>query len=171
MNTLDYLVKCVLPAAYKLMPSRMNSPEASSLLICIALQETGLRARRQMLEAGKPWWASRPGAANGFWQFERDGGVRGVLRHPGASAIVLPVLAELLYPPDPYAVHEALIHNDVLACVLARALLYSVPAALPGQDEPGNGWEQYLSAWKPGKPHKEAWTAHYRTAWDIVEAA
>ena len=155
MNMLDYLVKCVLPAAYKLMPSRMNSPEASSLLICIALQESGLRARRQMLDAGKPWWESRPGAANGLWGFERDGGVRGVMRHPAASAIVLPVIDALLYPRDPYAVHEALIHNDVLACVLARALLYSTPDAMPRPNEEGKGWAIYIKAWRPGKPHPE----------------
>lgn len=168
MNTLDYLVKCVLPAAYKLMPSRMNSPEASSLLICIALQESGLRARRQMLENGKQWWESKPGPANGLWQFERDGGVRGVMRHAAASAIVLPVIDALLYPRDPYAVHEALIHNDVLACVLARALLYSVPESLPGPNDPTKGWSQYVSAWRPGKPHPEVWPENYRIAWEAA---
>ena len=169
--TPELLLKTAIIPALGLLDSKLDTPAARAMLIAIALQETGLKARRQILEAGKPWWASRPGAANGLFQFERDGGVRGVLRHPGASAIVLPVLAELLYPPDPYVVHEAIIHNDVLACVLARALLYSVPHTLVGRDEPGYGWEQYLSAWKPGKPHKETWTAHYRTAWAVVEAA
>ena len=169
--TPELLLKAAIIPALSLLNPRLDTPEARAMLICVAAQESGLRARRQMLEARDHWWESKPGPANGLWQFERDGGVRGVMRHAAASAIVLPVIDALLYPRDPYAVHEALIHNDVLACVLARALLYSVPDALPGPDEPGNGWEQYLSAWRPGKPHKEAWAAHYRTAWDIVEAA
>lgn len=169
--TPELLLKTAIIPALGMLDSKLDTPAARAMLIAIALQESGIKARRQILEAGKPWWASRPGAANGFWQFERDGGVRGVLRHPGASAIVLPVLAELLYPPDPYAVHEALIHNDVLACVLARALLYSVPDALPGPDEHGNGWAQYLSAWRPGKAHKESWARNYEIAWEVVGAA
>jgi hypothetical protein len=138
------------------------------MLIAIALQETGLRARRQMLEARDHWWESKPGKGHGFWQFERDGGVRGVLRHAAASAIVLPVIDAMLYPRDPYAVHEALIHNDILACVLARALLYSVPDAMPRPNEADKGWSIYLKAWRPGKAHPEAWPENYRIAWEAV---
>ena len=166
--TPELLLKTAIIPALSLLDPKLDAPAARAMLICIALQESGLRARRQMLEAGKPWWESRPGAANGLFMFERDGGVRGVMRHPAASAIVLPVIDALLYPRDPYAVHEALIHNDVLACVLARALLYSVPDALPGPNDPGKGWVQYVSAWRPCKPHVEPWANNYRTAWATV---
>ena len=166
--TPELLLKTAIIPAMSLLNPRLDTPEARALLICIALQESGLRARRQMLEAGKPWWESRPGAANGLFMFERDGGVRGVMRHPAASAIVLPVIDALLYPRDPYAVHEALIHNDVLACVLARALLYSTPDAMPRPNEADKGWAIYLKAWRPGKPHSEPWENHYRIAWATV---
>ena len=166
--TPELLLKTAIIPALGMLESKLDTPAARALLIAIALQESGLKSRRQILEAGKPWWESRPGAANSFWQFERDGGVRGVLRHPGAGAIVLPVLADLLYPPDPYAVHEAIIHNDVLACVLARALLYSVPDAMPRPNESEKGWAIYLKAWRPGKPHPEVWPENYRTAWATV---
>ena len=166
--TPELLLKTAIIPALGMLDSTLDTPAARALLIAIALQESGLKARRQILEAGKPWWESKPGAANSFWQFERDGGVRGVLRHPGASAIVLPVLADLLYPPDPYAVHEAIIHNDVLACVLARALLYSVPDALPGLHETAKSWDYYVGAWRPGKPHPEVWPENYRIAWEAV---
>ena len=166
--TPELLLKTAIIPALGMLDSTLDTPAARALLIAIALQESGLKARRQILEAGKPWWESKPGAANSFWQFERDGGVRGVLRHPGASAIVLPVLADLLYPRDPYAVHEALIHNDVLACVLARALLYSVPDAMPAQNEPDKGWAIYIKAWRPGKPHPAEWPENYRIAWEAV---
>ena len=166
--TPELLLKTAIIPAMSLLNPRLDTPEARALLICIALQESGLRARRQMLEAGKPWWESRPGAANGLFMFERDGGVRGVMRHPAASAIVLPVIDALLYPRDPYAVHEALIHNDVLACVLARALLYSTPDAMPRPNEPDKGWAIYIKAWRPGKPHPAEWPENYRTAWATV---
>ena len=166
--TPELLLKTAIIPALSLLDSELNTRPARAMLIAIALQESGLRARRQMLENGKQWWESKPGPANGLWQFERDGGVRGVMRHPAASAIVLPVIDALLYPRDPYAVHEALIHNDVLACVLARALLYSTPDAMPRPNEADKGWAIYLKAWRPGKAHPEVWANHYRTAWAAV---
>jgi len=166
--TPELLLKTAIIPALSLIDPKLDTRPARAMLIAISAQESGLRARRQMLDAGKPWWESRPGAANGLWGFERDGGVRGVMRHPAASAIVLPVIDALLYPRDPYAVHEALIHNDVLACVLARALLYSTPDAMPRPNEVGKGWAIYLKAWRPGKPHPEVWPENYRIAWEAV---
>ena len=166
--TPELLLKTAIIPALSLLDPKLDAPAARAMLIAIALQESGLRARRQMLEAGKQWWESRPGAANGLFMFERDGGVRGVMRHPAASAIVLPVIDAMLYPRDPYAVHEALIHNDVLACVLARALLYSTPDAMPRPNEADKGWAIYVKAWRPGKPHPEVWPENYRIAWEAV---
>ena len=167
--TPELLLKTAIIPALGMLDSKLDTPAARAMLIAIALQESGLKARRQMLEARDHWWESKPGKGHGFWQFERDGATRGVMvRHAAASAIVLPVIDALLYPRDPYAVHEALIHNDVLACVLARALLYSVPDALPGPNDPGKGWVQYVCAWRPGKPHVEPWANNYRTAWATV---
>ena len=166
--TPELLLKTAIIPALSLLNPRLDTPAARALLICIALQETGLRARRQMLEARDHWWESKPGKGYGFWQFERDGATRGVMRHAAASAIVLPVIDALLYPRDPYAVHEALVHNDVLACVLARALLYSTPDAMPGPNEADKGWAIYLKAWRPGKPHPEFWPENYRIAWGAV---
>ena len=166
--TPELLLKTAIIPALSLLNPKLDTPEARAMLICVSLQESGLRARRQMLDARDHWWESRPGAANGLFMFERDGGVRGVMRHAAASAIVLPVIDAMLYPRDPYAVHEALIHNDVLACVLARALLYSVPDALPGLHETAKSWDYYVGAWRPGKPHPESWPENYRIAWEAV---
>ena len=167
--TPELLLKTAIIPALGMLDSKLDTPAARAMLIAIALQETGLRARRQMLEARDHWWESKPGKGHGFWQFERDGATRGVMvRHAAASAIVLPVIDALLYPRDPYGVHEALIHNDVLACVLARALLYSTPDAMPRPNEPEKGWAIYLKAWRPGKPHPEGWPENYRIAWEAV---
>jgi hypothetical protein len=166
--TPELLLKTAIIPALSLLNPKLDTPAARAMLICVSLQESGLRARRQMLDARDHWWESRPGAANGLFMFERDGGVRGVMRHAAASAIVVPVIDAMLCPRDPYAVHEALIHNDVLACVLARALLYSTPDAMPGPNEADKGWAIYLKAWRPGKPHPEVWPENYRIAWEAV---
>ena len=62
------------------------SPEAERFLLAIAQQESGqsLKHRYQVLRVGDP---SRPGRAKGWWQFERSGGVAGVLGHPATKRV------------------------------------------------------------------------------------
>lgn len=167
--TPDTLIDIAIEPAMGLLPAKMDSPEARAMLIAIALQESGLTARAQILEAGKPWWASRPGAARGLWQFERSGGVAGVLGHPATQPIAYPILDELLYPADAHTIHDALAHNDVLACVFARLLLYTLPRPLPKRGDEAESWRQYMSAWRPGKPHPGTWSANYAMAWQAVD--
>jgi hypothetical protein len=61
--------------------------------------------------------------------------------------------------------YSAIEHNDVLAAVFARLLLWTVPGRLPGRAEPVRAWNQYLSAWNPGKPHEETWAPLFELAW------
>lgn len=150
-----------IPAAYTFLPERMQSPEATAMLLAIGLQESKFAARRQLPK----------GPARGFWQFERAGGVEGVLTHPDTWKPVRQVLNALSYPPeaDSYACHTALEHNDVLAVCFARLLLWTLPERLPRRLEIDVAWNQYLRAWRPGKPHPETWPDNYAAAWAIVE--
>lgn len=152
----------ILPAALSLLPARMDSPAARAMLVAIGLQESRFEHRRQI-----------GGPARGFPQFERGsdskgGGIVGVLRHAASGAHLLPALDALRYPPDADALYDAIEHNDVLACVLARLLLFTLPYALPGAAEPDEGWRQYLEAWRPGRPHRATWDAFYAQAWGVV---
>jgi hypothetical protein len=52
--------------------------------------------------------------------------------------------------------------------VFARLLLFTLPAPLPLQSDPDEGWRQYLDAWRPGTPHLATWTANYAAAWAVV---
>lgn len=171
--TPETFVDTVIDPALALLPARMDSPEARAMLVAIALQESGLTARVQLLEAWEPWWASRPGPASGpargLWQFELGGGVAGVLGHSASQPFALPILDELLYPADAHIIHEALAHNDVLACVFARLLLYTLPRPLPQRGDEAESWRQYMSAWRPGKPHPSTWSANYTMAWQAVD--
>ena len=167
--TPDTLIDIVIEPALGLLPAKMDTPEARAMLIAIALQESGLAARVQILDAGKPWWVSRPGPARGLWQFERGGGVAGVLGHPDTQPIVYPILDELLYPADAHIIHEALANNDVLATIFARLLLWSLPRPLPKRGDEAESWRQYMAAWRPGKPHPSTWSANYTMAWASVD--
>ena len=157
----SYLHRHIVPAAYDVLPAHMATPEATALVMAIALQESACAHRTQM-----------HGPAKGFWQFEAQGGVRGVLQHPSTRSYAKAALVALCYRPTLTAaeIHAALEHNDVLACVWARLLLWTLPDALPSSHEPEKAWGLYLAAWRPGKPHPKTWDGYYTRAWALVTA-
>lgn len=130
----------------------VTSP-AIHFLGAIALQESGQRARFQVLSTG------HPGAARGFWQFEAGGGVRGVMRHARTRQAAQRLCAACLVRFEEVAIWRALEGHDVLAAGLARLLVFSDGAALP--TTAGAGWKYYLRTWWPGKPHPVAWASHW----------
>jgi hypothetical protein len=134
-----------------------SDDRARVMLLSIAGQESGLRYRAQV-----------GGPARGLWQFEKGGGVRGVLNHTLTSPLAKLACGDLLFPPTETAVHPALEQNDALACVFARLLLLSDPRALPQVSEPDVGWAYYLRTWRPGKPHPNTWAGHWREALEAV---
>lgn len=151
----------IMPAAYSLLPPQMQSDQATAMLLAIGLQESKFKHRRQMGN----------GPARGFWQFERGGGVKGISTHVGVKDHVEQTLEALRYThglTDYTTTHALLEHHDVLACVCARLLLWTVPGSLPKEDQPDLGWQQYLAGWRPGKPHPETWADNYSRAWMIV---
>jgi hypothetical protein len=75
----------------------------------------------------------------------------------------------LQYAPTERVCHPALEHNDILAAIFARLLLYTVPAALPTRDEGTLAYGQYIAGWRPGRPHPEKWPSYYRQAWKLVD--
>lgn len=126
------------------------------MLVAIALQESGCSARRQVR-----------GTARGFWQFEANG-LAGVRRHQKTSQPFEGALNALVYSPTMHTdtLLAALEHNDVLACVCARLLLFTLPQPLPGRDDVSPAWQQYLEAWRPGKPRPGEWLENFAVAWD-----
>jgi hypothetical protein len=159
MTTLEYLHRHVLPAAYAVLPAHMQSPKADAMLLAIALQESKAAHRRQI-----------KGPARGFWQFEMGGGTRGVLTHPSSKLHIRSALTDLCYRPTSTAqiLHPVLEHNDVLACVFARLLLWTLPQTLPEPEDVTEGWAQYLEAWRPGRPHPKKWSENHTLAWAMV---
>ena len=161
-----YALVHILPAAFALLPAKMDTPQARAMLLAVGLQESGFRHRRQI-----------EGPARGFWQFEQRGGVAGVLTHAHTAEIARDVCGLLGYQTSGAVsargavVYAALADNDILACAFARLLLWTLPEALPGRDAPDTGWAQYLKAWRPGKPRKDSWNGYWETAWLMVDPA
>lgn len=154
---IDYVRRFVLPAAYSILPTSMGSEQATAMLLAIGWQESRLEKRRQV-----------GGPARGLWQFESGGGVVGVLKHAKTREHARTALRRLGYPhePTPHGVHLALEHNDVLAAIWARLLLWTVPGALPKVTESALGWFQYESGWRPGKPKPESWAQAWAVGWN-----
>jgi hypothetical protein len=148
--------RIILTPALSLLPERMASVPARAMLIAICLQESGLIHRQQI-----------GGPARGFPQFEKAG-ILGVLTHHATADLARHVCSELAYQPNVDEVHAAIRDNDLLAACFARLLLWTVPAALPGPDQPDVGWDQYTRAWRPGRPRRELWDDNWERARQAV---
>lgn len=159
------VLRDMIEPAFRELPARMASDEARVMLLAIGLQESRFRHRVQMpLRPGMP-----PGPARGFWQFERGGGVRGVLRHPASRNEALQSLQHRNIPEDERVVWEKLAEDDVLAAVFARLLLFTDAAPLPPIGAEAAAWAYYIRNWRPGKPHPQTWKALYDSAVETVK--
>lgn len=158
MTPREWIDSGVLPA-YDLLPARMASIEATAMLIAIALQESRLIHRVQI-----------GGPAHGFLQFEKGGGVHGVLNHAGTKAHAVSVCAARNCEPTNAAAYEAIVNDDVLAAAFGRLLLWTVAGPLPQRGQHQYAWEYYISGWRPGNPHRHTWDDFFDTAWQEVLA-
>lgn len=148
MNLSDALKSSVLPAL-SMLPKPMDSSAACVMLLSIGLQESGFKFRRQMGN----------GPALGFWQFEKGGGVRGVLTHDATWHHAMRLCAASGVKAAPAPVWNAMERDDVLAAGFARLLLWSDPKPLPSTSDAA--WALYLRTWRPGKPHPETWPKYF----------
>lgn len=139
------------------LPEKMYSQEATTMLLAIGYQESGFEDRHQV-----------GGPARGFWQFE-VAGVKGVLEHHATAKIAGELCSELGYElPTAPDIHAALEHNDILAACFARLLLWTLPQSLPDLGDGALAWDQYLDAWRPGKPRPEHWRENYNRAKEML---
>lgn len=149
----------VIEPAMLLLPERMDSAAARVLMLAICGQEARWLHRRQI-----------GGPAHGLWQFEKGGGVKGVLTHPASRDLAVAVCTErgLSNGTLVQSAYDALPDDDVLAACFARLLLWTDPRALPKIGAKQEAWDYYLRNWRPGKPHAKTWSGVYDTACGIV---
>lgn len=151
MTPLRLLNLAIIPAMAEL--TRCGIPDtvdARRLILAIALQESGLAHRRQVLTGGV-----EAGPAASFWQFEPAGGCAGVLTHYLTATTMRSLCVDFNVGTTPQTLWEAMRYNDIVAAIAARLLIYTLPHKLPLTA--ADGWAQYTAAWRPGKPHPETW--------------
>lgn len=162
---IETIVDHVIPAAMSLLPAKMDSPEARVMLVAIGLQESRFMNRRQQ-QAERPalsFWQYEPGHLSGFY---------GVFRHAATKDVAINVCRMMRYPwQDLDQLRRVSEHNDVLACAVARLLLWTLPDKLPAADEVDVAYQQYLEAWRPGSPRPLTWPAMHSEARGRILAA
>lgn len=158
MTPQELLDTAIIPALTFL---KLDSLPARNIMLSIALQESGLRHRRQVDSNGVG-----NGPAVSFWQFEQGGGCKGVLFHPASAQRMRLVCSEQGIVATPAALWEAMKTNDILGAAAARLLLYTLPNKLPMASV--DGWNQYVAAWRPGKPKPDTWANNWETAGRVV---
>lgn len=162
------LAEGILPAM-ELLPASMWSVEAYALMLAIALQESGLRARRQQV-----WSRSErrmvPGPARSLYQFEL-GGLKGVLQHPATQRHAARLVDALGYAEaTPAELLDRMVDDDVLASGMARLNLFWYPKALPARAEGSEpAYRYYDDIWRPGVKRPNDWPPNWVRAWDTVE--
>jgi hypothetical protein len=145
--------KVIRQTFIEVMPSKFDTPEAEVMLLAIGLQESGFQTRQQI-----------GGPARSFWQFEKGGGVRGVLSCADTKTYAQMVCTHRGIPPTMDAVYARMLDDDLLGCSFARLLLYSDPTALPSIGDAQGAWNYYLRNWRPGKPRPDDWADNYAQA-------
>ncbi|HEY9270001.1 hypothetical protein [Achromobacter sp.] len=154
--TLKEIIAGAINPALALLPAKMDAPAARVQMLAIGLQESRFLHRRQI-----------NGPAMGFWQFERGGGVRGVLTHPASREHAYRICSTRGVEPVAAAVHPALEVDDVLAAAFARLLMWTDAWRLPVVGDEQGAWDMYIRTWRPGKPHPQTWRGVYAQA--VVE--
>lgn len=148
----------VLSAMFSTFMPAFDSREARVLLLAIQRQEDPAMRRVQVLDGG------RQGPARGLWQFERAGGVRGVLTHKASAGIAVDICDARRVIPSTRHVWPALQRDDILAAAFARLLLWTDPRPLPHVGDVDGAWDYYVRNWRPGKPHPEFWPERHAAA-------
>lgn len=155
MNLQTVLDDMVAPAQQILGIRR--TPQSDVIMLAIGLQESRFTHRRQI-----------GGPAVGYWQFEKGGGVRGVLTHHASAARAAKLCVAQGVAATETAVYGALPLDDVLAAGFARLLLLTDPKPLPAVGDEQGAWAYYLRNWRPGKPHAGTWPALYLQAMEAL---
>lgn len=156
---LEEVITQILNPGLARLPMSMDSMKARVMLLTIGLQESKFQDRAQVLNGGGK------GPARGFWQFERGGGVKGVMNHHTTTGHAHRLCSDRGVAWDATAIWSALETDDILACGFARLLLFSDPKPLPELDDPNGAWDLYAKrTWRPGKPHPQTWLGYHQKA-------
>lgn len=132
-------LKTDIAAGLALLPAKMDSLDASVLLYATNRQENPQRLAQQV-----------GGPAVGDYQFERGGGVKGVMTHKSSMDLCRAVCTARKVAFDAGSIYQALKTDAILAAALARLLYYTDPKSMPFAGDELAAWQLYLRTWRPG---------------------
>ena len=145
-HTLDQAKGFIDTANAQILPGKFHSRGATVLMLAIGLQESGFVHPIQLIGNDR-----RPvGPARGYWQFERGGGVVGVMNHGTTSRYTRAAcnIAQVAF--NAADIHYALAFDHVFAAALARLLLWTDPRATPAIGDEAGAFDYYIRNWRPG---------------------
>lgn len=122
-----------------LLPPQMGICPARVLMYAISLQENPQRYEQQV-----------GGPARGDYQFEKGGGVKGVMTHAASRTMAREVCRARGVAFDAEAIYQAIGRDPILAAALARLLIWTDPKPLPAATDEQGAWDLYLRTWRPG---------------------
>lgn len=158
MPDLRFVREKIIAQTYReVLPGKFATTDATVMLLAIGLQESRFEHRQQV-----------GGPARSFWQFERGGGVRGVLTHPETAKHAQAVCILRGIAPTAESVYARMLDDDLLGCAFARLLLYSDPKPLPAAGSVQASWDYYERNWRAGKPHPQTWPRLYTLAMEAL---
>jgi hypothetical protein len=161
VNLLDDILRTAINPALSLLPTKMDSDAARVQMLAIGLQESRLKFRYQKVTSD-PY---AKGPARGLWQFERGGGVIGVMTHRATKSLAEDICKVRGVLFDSSLIHARLEFDDILAAAFARLLLWADAKPLPGVDASHDeAWDCYVRSWRPGKPHRNTWDDFHELA-------
>jgi hypothetical protein len=138
----------------------LDGEVAQIMILAIGMQESGFATRQQV-----------GGPARSFWQFEKGGGVHGVVRHKATVEKCQTLCAAQHVAFDEDAIFDAMLQDDVLGAGMARLLLFTDPYSLSSLTDAEAGWQCYARIWRPGRPRRETWDKHWNAARAYVLSA
>jgi len=122
-----------------LLPAAMRTAAAKVLLYATNRQENPKRLPQQV-----------GGPAVGDYQFEKGGGVKGVMTHHAVKDLTHAICNARKVSFDAGSIYQALKTDPILAAALARLLYYTDPKAMPDVGDEAGTWALYLRTWRPG---------------------
>lgn len=141
-------LKSDIEAGLALLPSRFTSNAARIQLYATSRQENPDRHPRQLIKKGGILVPEGPAA--GDYQFEKGGGVIGVLTHATVKQLTAQVCRTRGVAPTVDGIYAAIQADAPLAAALARLLYWTDPKPLPVAGDSEGAFALYLRTWRPG---------------------
>lgn len=167
MNGLELGVWVVNKTLTEVFEPKFDSPSARIQLLTTGLQESRFMDRVQ----------TENGPAHSFWQ-EEPNGIKAALGNKVTGPILVGICKKLGVSPDWQTIYKEVILNDVLACAVARLLLYADPNPLPKVGDSDGAFMCYVRNWRPGAYTRgnatqqanlaRKWAANYKLAQEQV---